>query len=246
MIRDLDRQGIEILRKKIKPMVENVLSKDNLREVSQNKPALIKVLKTEFWEDLTFEDVNYMVETVAPLMKYFEPEGQQIIDIDVIDEVITREEFIKEVEEDPQLMGFLESNPIARKIKNGECITSPELLELEQGLSALKPEITIETVQKTKNIDFIKFLWDIIGLGREEDPKKLIEKRFDHYILENVHYNSKQLDFLMLLKKVFAERKHVEMKDLGRAPLGDEHPLDLFSLEELEGIVDQCNRIRLC
>jgi type I restriction enzyme R subunit len=36
------------------------------------------------------------------------------------------------------------------------------------------------------------------------------------------------------------------MKDLGGPPFEDENPLDLFSLEELEGIVDKCNEIRMC
>ncbi|MDP3484903.1 MAG: type I restriction-modification enzyme R subunit C-terminal domain-containing protein [Methanobacteriaceae archaeon] len=74
----------------------------------------------------------------------------------------------------------------------------------------------------------------------------IIEKRFNDYIVENVHYTSRQVEFLMLLKKVFSERKHIEMKDLGGPPFEDENPLDLFSYEELVGIVDKCNRIRMC
>jgi len=246
MILARDRQRVEKVREKIQFMVENVVIKDNLQEVSKNKNNLFKVLKMEFWDDITFEDVNYLVETIAPLMKYYEPEGHKIIDINVIDEIITQEEFVKQVEEDPQLMSFLETNIIAKKIKTGEYITSSELLELEKRLSEFKPEITIENVQRTKNVDFIRFLWDIMGLSREEDPQELIEELFDQYIIENVHYNSRQLDFLMLLKKVFAKRKHVEMKDLGLSPLNDEHPLDLFSYEELEKIVEKCNNIRMC
>ena len=65
-------------------------------------------------------------------------------------------------------------------------------------------------------------------------------------IVENVHYKSRQLEFLMLLKMVFAERKHIEMKDFGGPPFEEENPLDLFSYEELEGIVEKCNSIRMC
>jgi type I restriction enzyme, R subunit len=77
-------------------------------------------------------------------------------------------------------------------------------------------------------------------------PRAIIEKRFDSYITNNPQYTSRQLEFLMLLKKVFAERKHIEMKDLGSPPFEDENPLDLFSYEELVGIVDKCNEIKMC
>ena len=50
----------------------------------------------------------------------------------------------------------------------------------------------------------------------------------------------------MLLKKIFADRKHVELRDMAEPPLSDEHPLDIFEIGELERIVECCNRIRMC
>ena len=193
-ILDRDRERITKLRKQIQHMVENVSRKDNLHEVSRRKDYLIRVLKMEFWEDLTFQDVDFMVTEIAPLMKYFEPEPREPVDIGALDKIITWEEMEKEIMEDVELKNFLERNPIAKKIKEGECITSHELLELERELSSLKPEITIHNVQKYHNVDFIKFLWNIIGLTRQEDPKVLIEERFGKYILESSNYNSRQLN----------------------------------------------------
>jgi len=74
----------------------------------------------------------------------------------------------------------------------------------------------------------------------------MIEKRFDDFITSNQQYNSKQLEFLMLLKMVFGERKHIEMRDLGGPPFEEENPLDLFTYDELEGIVEKCNNIKMC
>jgi type I restriction enzyme R subunit len=245
-ILERDMERVNNLKNQIQYMVENVLRKDNLHEVSRRKDILVKVLQMEFWEDLTFYDVDFMVREIAPLMKYFDPEPREIVDIGASDKIISWEEMEKEITEDIELKNFLERNPIANKIKKGECITSPELLELELELSSLKPEITIKNVQKYHNMDFIKFLWDIIGLTRKEDPKALIEDHFDQYILESSNYNSRQLDFLLLLKKVFSDRKQIDIGDLGKSPLGEEHPLELFSFEELEGIVNTCKQIRLC
>ena len=82
--------------------------------------------------------------------------------------------------EDEELKRLLERNEGIKKLKEGKGITSGELLSIEKELSALRPEITIETIQKTRNTDFLIFLREIIGLTREEDPKELIEKRFDN------------------------------------------------------------------
>jgi len=48
-----------------------------------------------------------------------------------------------------------------------------------------------------------------------------------------------------MLKKVFADRKHIEIFDFGKPPLSNENPLDKFEYPQLEEIVEKCNRIRL-
>lgn len=243
---DRDKEKIDKIRRELVFMIRNVADKDNLQVISERKPQLMRAQQMEFWEDLTFEDVEFLVREIAPVMKYFEPTSKPVVDISAFDMIVDWKEFEKEVKEDESLKRLLERNESVRKLKEGEGITSRELLDLEKELSSLKPEITIEYIQKQQNIDFLLFLRDIIKIKRNEDPRAIIEKRFDSYITNNPQYTSRQLEFLMLLKKVFAERKHIEMKDLGSPPFEDENPLDLFSYEELVGIVDKCNRIRMC
>ena len=243
---DRDKEKIDKIRRELVFMIRNVAEKDNLQVVSEKKPQLLKAMQMEFWEDLTFEDVEFLVREIAPVMKYFEPLNRPVIDISASDIIINWKEFEKEVKEDEDLKRLLERSEAVRKLKEGEGITSMELLDLEKELSSLKPEITIEYIQKQQNIDFLEFLRDIINIKRNDDPRALIENRFDTYIANNPQYTSRQLEFLMLLKKVFAERKHIEMKDLGGPPFEDENPLDLFSLDELTNIIDKCNQIKMC
>ena len=132
-----------------------------------------------------------------------------------------------------------------KKIKSGDGLTAHELLELEIQLIALRPELSIEKIQKFRNVDFLVFLRDIIGLSHEYDPKEMIERKFDEYITQSQEFNSKQLEFLLVLKKVFAERKRIEIADLGKSPLSDEHPLDSFQFEALQKIVKMCNEIKM-
>jgi type I restriction enzyme R subunit len=243
----LDRKKdlIETAREYVQEMCENILRKDNLTEIRENRDNIIRVLQEDFWEDLTFNDVEFLVVQIAPLMRYYVPDPSKIVQIDAPDVILLKEKFEKEIKEDEELQGFLEKNPLIQKIRNGEGITPHELTELELQLSALKPGLTVENVQKYQNIDFLSFLHKIMGLTEKHDPKELIEYEFDQYVLARTEYNSKQLAFLLVLKKVFANRKRIELLDLANPPLSNEHPLDYFRIEELKLVIEKCNKIKM-
>jgi hypothetical protein len=77
-------------------MCENILGKIKLTEVQENKEAIICVLQDEFWDVLTFNDVEFLVVKIAPLMKYYTPIPEKIIQIDAPDVVLLRESYQKE------------------------------------------------------------------------------------------------------------------------------------------------------
>lgn len=235
---------IEEVRLYIQEMATNILRKNNLNIISENQDKIMRVLQEKFWEELTFDDVEFIIRDLAPLMKFYEKDSKRIIRSDAPDLILNVEIFEKEIKEDEKLINFLDTNQIARKMMNGEGINSLDLIELEKQLSSLRPELTIENVQKYQNEDFLVFLANILGLRFEYDPKEEIEKRFDEQIIKKTNYNSKQIEFLILLKKIFSERKYIELKDFANSPLSDEHPLDYFRLEELEEIVNNCKQIR--
>lgn len=239
------KDRISKLEEYVKEMCQNILQKDNLSDIKENKEKIITVFQDNFWEDLTFEDVEFIIKEIAHLMKYYEPERGIIIQSDAPDIVISREKFEKEVVEDEELKKLLAENPIVKKIKDGEGITSLELLELERQLSELKPGLTIDNIQNFQHKDFFTFLRKILDLSYEEDPKELIEKRFDEYIIEGHSYSPKQIDLLILLKKIFAERKRIELTDFAGPPFADERPLDYFGIDDLKDIVNRCNDIRM-
>ena len=242
---DSKRDQIEDIKLYVQEMCRNILQRDNLTEIKENRNNIISVLQEDFWEDLTFSDIEFLVIHIAPLMNYYEPDPKKIIQIDAPDIVLLRETYEKEVKEDEELKNFLNENPLIKKIRDGEGITSPELVELELQLSSLRPGLTIENVQKYRKIDFLSFLRKIIGLENKYDPKELIEYEFDQYILAKTEYNSKQLGFLLVLKKVFANRKRIELSDLANPPLSNEHPLDFFQIGDLKLIIEKCNKIKM-
>lgn len=242
---DRKKDQIQNIRQYVQEMCENILRRDNLTEIKENRENIIRVFQEDFWEDITFNDVEFLVLRIAPLMRYYEPDPKKIIQIDAPDIVLLREKYEKEIKEDEELKNFLKENPLIKKIRDGEGITSPELVELELELSSLRPGLTIENVQKYQNMDFLLFLRKIIGLTQKYDPKELIEYEFDRYIIAKTQYNSKQIGFLLVLKKVFSNRKRIELSDLAKPPLSNEHPLDLFQIEDLKVIIEKCNKIKM-
>jgi len=161
----------------------------------------------------------------------------------VKDIIIDEKEITKTIPEDERFKLLIETNPIAKKLKEGDCITSNELLELEKELTALNPEITINNIQKEK--DFIEFLREIFKISRKKDPKQLIEERFNEHIIKKANYNEKQIEFINTLKKVFAERKHIAIEDVFDDPF-DSSNVSQFDHDELRNIINKCNDIKMC
>lgn len=241
-----DRVGIAAVQKKLQKMIVNVLRKDSLEVIRENKENLTRPLREDFWDDLTFEDVEFLVRRIAWLMRFFEPESGILVQIDKSDVIIRKEEFIKDIKEYPKLKEFIETNYLIQRIRSGAGLRSRELFELAGQLKELKTDFTIEYIQKYQDKDFIEFLWERIGMEKKGDPREIIEERFNEYIISKGHYNSRQLEFLELLKKIFSDRKYIEQSDFGRSPLSDEHPLDIFSYDELRNLVVEINEIAVC
>lgn len=238
-----NREKIESIKEDTLEKIENILQKaDRFEEISEKEDLLNEIMQEQYWDDLNFEKVEVLVIEVAPLMVYYRRLGKLCIQIDKPDSVVSERQIKAEVETD---YNKLASNPLVAKIKSGEGVTSNEIIELEKELMKLNPAYTIENIQKSLKKDFLTFIREIIGLTGEYDPKRMIEKEFDKHILENCEYSSKQIEFLQLLKKVFAERKHIEIKDFAREPLSNEHPLDKFQMSEIEAIVRKCNKIKM-
>lgn len=215
----------------------------NLDAIKAKRDDLIRIQKEPFWEELTFEDVDFLIREIAPLMIFYEEEKGKFIRIDAPDQVIAVTKENMKVKDPAELTDFIYSNPLIKKIRDGEGVTSDELLKLEEQLQKLNPYWTIKNIQQTK--DFIIFLRELIEIKDLPNPQEMIKWEFDKFVADrNQHYNSEQLKFLRLLEQVFIRAKHIELKDLAEHPLADARPLDVFTKEQLEVIVQKCNNLR--
>jgi type I restriction enzyme, R subunit len=215
----------------------------NLDAIKQKRDDLIMIQKELFWEEITFEDVDFLVREIAPLMIFYEEERKGMVKINAPDVVMNVEKEIMKVKEDADYNYLINSNKLLEKIKNGEGVTSGELLEIEKKLRELKPQWTIDNIQQSK--DFVLFLRELLEIKGLPDPQEMIKWEFDKFILDkNEHYNSQQLKFLRLLEQVFVRAKHIELKNFAEHPLVEGRPLDAFTKDQLELIVQKCNGLK--
>ncbi len=241
-----DNEQILKIKEYVQEKMENILEKDNLETIQTKRKDILRVFEETFWDGITFEDVEFMIKTLAPLMIYYEIRPKRMIQVDAPDLILNVERLQYIVREDQELKEFIENNHFIQKMKNGDGIISSELLELERQLNKIRPEITIDNIQNIQKTDFMVFLRKIIGLTHDFDPRELIEKEFDKLIIEKAaNYNSEQIKFLQVLKKVFSRTKSIKLEDFTLPPLSNERPLDKFEASELEAIIIVCNKIRM-
>jgi len=241
-IKNEDKDKIWEIQEFTKERLENIWG-GNLEVIKEKDEEIKRVLGDEFWESLTFEDVDFLIKEIAPLMVYYEKERKRMLRVNAPDYVVNIEKVKHEIKENPDFTSFLYSNKLMKKIKEGEGVTSKELLEIEKQLSKLNPSWTIENIQK--KMDFVVFLRNLLEIKELPDPQEMIKWEFDKLISNrNQHYNSEQLKFLRYLRDVFIRAKHIELKDFAEHPLTEERPLDLFNPEQLREITVKCNNLR--
>ena len=241
-IKENNKEKIGKIEEFVIERVESIWDK-NLDAIKQKQEDLIKIQQEPFWEEVTFEDVDFLIRDIAPLMIFYEPDRKNMIKINAPDVVLKVEKEIMQVRENPEYQSFIYSNKLLKKIKDGEGVTSQELLEIEKQLRELNSTWTIENIQQTK--DFVLFLRELIELKGLSDPQEMIKWEFDKYVAsKNEHYNSEQLKFLRFLEQVFVRAKHIELKNFAEHPLVEGRPLDVFTKEQLEVIVQRCNKLK--
>jgi len=241
-IKENNKEKIGNVEEFVVERVESIWDK-NLDAIKQKQEDLIKIQQEPFWEEITFEDVDFLIRAIAPLMIFYEPNRKNMIKINAPDIVLKVEKEIMQVKEDPDYQYFINSNKLLKKIKEGEGVTSEELLEIEKQLKELNPTFTIENIQREK--DFVIFLRGLLEIKNLPDPQEMIKWEFDkHVASKNEHYNSEQLKFLRLLEQVFVRAKHIELKNFAEHPLAEGRPLDVFTKEQLEVIVLKCNKLK--
>ena len=199
-----------------------------------------KSQKECFWADVSDGALDLLVEKLGPLMKFREKENPSSpIELDLKDKVKQKEyvEFgpqheavsitrYKEMVE-AGILALMENNPVLLKIKENKPVSQTDIQTLAEVLTNTHPHITealLKKVYQRPNASFIQFIRHILGVEHLESFSHTVTKAFDQFIHSHSDLNSRQLEFLRLLKEFILEREKVEKKDLIQSPFTVIHP----------------------
>jgi len=99
----------------------------------------------------------------------------------------------------------------------------------------------LRRVYNHRNAQFLQFIKHILGIEKLETFPETLSKAFDAFIAQHNYLNSRQLEFIHLLRTFLVEKGEVYKKDLVAAPFTRIHPdgiLGVFNKKEIEEIVE--------
>ena len=208
-----------------------LLTKASIPEIMAKADALKTAESENFWINADLKSIELLREEIRDLMKYIEGEGD-------VPPVITHfDDEEEEVESSgagmldirtyrEKVLDYLANNfdnPVIRKIKNLEQLTSEDLEELEK---ILWEQLGSKTdYYKTTSADNLAvFIRSLVGLDQQA-----INEKFGEFLNENV-LNSQQQEFLQTIINYVKENGDIESEDLLNVS-----PFDNYDILELFG-----------
>jgi type I restriction enzyme R subunit len=228
--------------------VNTVAKEENLIRQSQTN---------NFWSTINEQKFDELIEKLCPLMYFREslivPLGpakfnlqdfvhtKEFVDFGPQHESVSIARYRELVEQ--KINALVSNNPLLQKLKQGKEITITEAEQLAAALHNEHPHITVDLLRRVYNhrkAQLVQFIKHILGIEILESFPQTVSKSFDKFIAQHSYLNSRQLDFLNLLRTFLIEKGEVGKKDLINAPFTRIHPdgiRGVFSRNEIDEII---------
>jgi type I restriction enzyme R subunit len=225
---------------------------------------LIRQSQTQqYWSTINEDKYDDLIDRLAPLMKFIE--STEVTSSPAkfnLQDVITQREFIefgphhesvsisryKELVEE-KINEQTETNPLLKKIKAGEQISTEEAQQLAEKLYEEHPNITIELLRRVYNnrkAQLIQFIKHILGVEILESFPEIVSRSFDDFITSHNYLSYRQLQFLDLLKSYLVERGELQKRNLIESPFTLIHPegiRGIFNPKEIDEILNLTQKL---
>jgi len=254
-----DEERFEILKDAIIEKVSELPLTVNI--VAKERDWIEKVQLNHFWIIASDDDLDEMIERLAPLMKYRETEKTpekklNIQDLLTVKETVefgpqhermTVDKYRRKVEE--FIRELVKSNPILQKIAQGDIVTDEEIEELANILKEHYPHVTeyiLREVYDNRSAHFIQFIKHILGIEEIATFTETVSIAFDDFLRKHNNYGEKQIQFILTLKIFVLQRGVVRKKDLISAPFTQLHPEGIrgvFRPRDIDEILELTQKI---
>ena len=247
--------------KRVKKSITNDINalKETLNQVKEVIDDKRKVLSNKFWDEIKYEDADYIEKTFKPIIKLRTKKAREVIELE-LDDIIaeqqlihktktTTSEFVSEYRKkvESAIKELADDNPTISRIMKGEEPNDEELMDLEHALYSINEDFAIDTFRKvfkqpTGSLgQFIKYVLGLYDFPSYEDE---CANAFDSFIKEHEDWNADQVLFVRTVKNTIAQRGKVEVSDLYESPfdrIGT--PNKLFEEDDVEDIIMVCKTL---
>lgn len=202
--------------------------------VAQQKELIEDVLHNGYIAKSGEEELDNLIDKIAPLMKYRE-EGikpdqdsldlrditseKEFIKFGPANERITIQKYREKVE--ALIKKLEEENEVLQKIKSGEDVSTDEVEELADTLAEYEPYPTEENLQKAydaRRVSFIDLIKYIMGIGGLVTFSDKVSEAFAEFIAEHNTLAPNQIQFLIVLRDFIINNGELNKKDLVGEP----------------------------
>lgn len=256
-----EKEKFEVLKESIREKISELPISVNI--VANEEELIRQAQANNFWANITEDKYDLLIEKLSPLMKFIEsltkPLGPAKFDFhDLVSEkeyvefgpeheAISVAKYRELVEE--KVTELASSNPILKKLLEGESITEEEADVLADELHNEHPNITLDLLRRVYNhrkARFIQFIKHILGIEILESFPETVSKSFDQFIQEHSNLSTRQLQFLDLLRNYIIDKGDLTKRNLIESPFTMVHPegiRGIFSPKEIDEILELSNEL---
>lgn len=237
------------------PLTVNVIAKEkNLIEETQTN---------RYWHDADEHEFNRMIDQIAPLMEYLDSTWIPTSDkenLNLSDKTVSKEwvqfgpenaslrisQYREMVEK--RIQELTTTSPLLQKVQRGEVLDEIEIEELSTLLYNEPPHITLDLLRKVythRKAQLFDFLKHILNIEPLEDYTETVSRIVSEFVKDHNYLDSRQLEFLQMLKNYLIDRDEFDPENLAAAPFTRIHPegiLGLFNPNEIEEILTLIER----
>jgi len=243
------------LREKLVGTSKQLLKKTNIPQVAAHKEKLEKIIEENFFDDCSILDLEEVRIEIRELVKFLDPNHQEMIYTNFIDKIEDEEEVDFSEDEqgsysNPEGHYFHRLNRIIQehkdhivihKIKSNEPITKEELAELER---ILFKDLEVEEIEGMKTLMGDKplgiFIRSLIGLEIKAANKAFAD------LIYNSNLKPEQLEFIQQIISFLNTNGYMDPAMLFESPftdLNDQGISGVFEDAEAHRVISILNKI---
>lgn len=230
--------------------------------VAEQEVLIRKVMSEHFWMVFTDDDLDEMIKSLGPLMKFRGPRGKREILLTDLQDLLIQKDYIEfgpkherlttnqyRLKVEDFIKELVKTNPALQKLSAGQDLTEEEIVELAKILEEHYPNITeyiLREVYDNRSAHFIQFIKHILGIEPLATFTETVSLAFDEFIRAHNNYGQIQIQFLMTLKSFVLQKGKVEKRDLVSAPFTQIHPQGIrgiFKPNEIDEIIGLAQKV---